>query len=87
MTSLRPGTTRCILYLLLFAGFLYLHMSHPAAMASPTLELSGNREVLLFGTNLAVLCGLGLVLAAPLLALAHENTLRLPDGPPCSTRP
>jgi hypothetical protein len=81
--SPRFGLALLGVYLPFFAGFLYLHMFHPAAMAAATLPLSPTRELELFGTNLAVLYGAALVVVGVLFAFTYLYT----SSPPRSERP
>jgi len=55
-----------ILYALVYAGFIFLAVSQPAWMGLPFL----------FGQNLAITYGLGLILLAIVFALIYNHLLR-----------
>jgi heme/copper-type cytochrome/quinol oxidase subunit 3 len=76
--NMRTGMVLFVMYLAFFAGFIYMHVAQPEAMASPTMPLPGNREIVLFGTNLGVVYGMALIFAAFFLALVYMNLTRTP---------
>lgn len=65
----RYGAVLFAVYLALYAGFLALNVFAPASLA-----------VTFLGVNLAVLAGLGLIVAAFVLALVYAWLCRAPAG-------
>lgn len=57
----RLGLVLFMVYLLLYGGFMALNVLNPKLMAGPSL----------FGLNLAILYGFGLIVAALVLALLY----------------
>ena len=76
----RRGLKLFFIYFALYAGFLLLNVFSPAAMANPNIILYG-REFDLYGLNIALIYGLGLILAAIILAFYYMCTIRTPDRP------
>jgi heme/copper-type cytochrome/quinol oxidase subunit 3 len=76
--NMRIGMVLFLIYTAFFGGFIYMHVAHPAAMASTMLPLPGERELPLFGTNLGVVYGMCLILAAFVLALVYMSLTRTP---------
>jgi uncharacterized membrane protein (DUF485 family) len=73
----RLGVWMCLLYALVYAGFMAINIISPKTMATVTP---------VFGLNLAVIYGFGLIIFALLLALIYnrlctrrENALRKAD--------
>jgi hypothetical protein len=63
-------------YLLLLAVFAWLLVFSPRTLAADTLPLPGDRELFLFGDNLAMLYGAVLVFMPIIFALGFVNPRR-----------
>jgi len=70
----RLGLVLFTVYLLLYAGFMTLNVMNPKMMAEPSL----------FGLNLAILYGFGLIVAALVLALLYMALCK-PEIPAAAT--
>jgi len=66
LKKIKIGIRMTILYALFYAGFIFLAVSQPGWMGLPFL----------FGQNLAITYGLGLILIAILFALIYNRLLR-----------
>ncbi len=66
----RNGMILFVLYLLLYSGFVVLNIFAPSAMARDTIG----------GVNLAITYGVGLIIAALVLALIYMWTCRGSDA-------
>jgi uncharacterized membrane protein (DUF485 family) len=73
----RYGAILFLLYLLLYGGFVAINAFSPDAMAT----------VVLAGVNLALVYGLGLILAAIVLALVYSWLCRAPAAARSAKRP
>jgi uncharacterized membrane protein (DUF485 family) len=65
LRKIKIGIRMTILYALVYAGFIFLAVSQPAWMGLPFL----------FGQNLAITYGLGLILTAIIFALIYNYLL------------
>ncbi|HVX86148.1 MAG TPA: hypothetical protein VH253_15295 [Phycisphaerae bacterium] len=63
-------------YLLLLVVFVWLLLAAPGELAADTLPLPKDRELFLFGSNLAMLYGVALLLMPVIFALGFLNPQR-----------
>ena len=74
----RRGLALFLLYFALYAGFLLLNVFFPTVMADTRISIGFGLELDLHGLNLAVIYGLGLIMAAILLAFYYMRLTRTP---------
>ena len=65
------GVKMTILYTLVYGGFVILSVFFPSQMGVDTI----------FGVNLAITYGLGLIIVAIFFAMIYNHLVRIPKGP------
>jgi len=74
----RRGLMLFVLYFALFCGFLLLNLFSPSAMQDTVVPIFKGYYINLHGLNLALLYGIGLIVAAVLLAFLYMRLTRTP---------
>ena len=64
------GVVLTIVYALVYGGFVFLSIFYPSLMSLQTI----------FGMNLAITYGLGLIVIAIILAMIYNQMVRIPKG-------
>jgi hypothetical protein len=72
----RVGMVLFLMYAGMFGGFLYMNIFLPEVMAGTVVPLPGERELTLYGVNLAVVYGMGLIVGAFVLAIYYMRLVR-----------
>ena len=72
----RAGLALFCVYFAVFVGFLLLNVFSPKTMSATELPLGDERVITLWGTNVGVVYGVGLIVLAIALAVVYMRAVR-----------
>jgi predicted membrane protein len=72
----RVGLVLFFVYFAAFVGFLMLNVFAPQVMSATELPISEEKVIVLWGTNVGVVYGIGLILLAVVLSIVYMRAVR-----------